>query len=69
MVQRLSCVILSLLGPVLLGVESAAAAATDDPNSADRLETVVVEATRLGGPEISPTGANDYAVTASDITP
>ena len=35
--------------------------------SSDRLETVVIEATRLGGPEISPTGANDYAVTAQDI--
>ena len=35
--------------------------------SADKLETVVIEATRLGGPEISPTGANDYAVTAQDI--
>ncbi|HEX2789629.1 MAG TPA: TonB-dependent receptor [Steroidobacteraceae bacterium] len=35
--------------------------------SADRLETVVIEATRLGGPEVSPTGANDYAVTAQDI--
>src|ERR1700685_3024631 len=33
----------------------------------DKLETVVIEATRLGGPEISPTGANDYAVTAQDI--
>ena len=32
-----------------------------------RLETVVVEATRLGGPEVSPTGANDYAVTSQDI--
>jgi hypothetical protein len=43
----------------------------DDPDSpassADRLETVVIEATRLGGPEVSPTGANDYAVTAQDI--
>src|SRR3984885_9502708 len=36
--------------------------------SADKLETVVIEATRLGGPEISPTGANDYAVTAQDIS-
>src|ERR1700722_19414517 len=35
--------------------------------SSDKLETVVIEATRLGGPEISPTGANDYAVTAQDI--
>src|SRR5579863_7478376 len=35
--------------------------------SSDRLETVVIEATRLGGPEVSPTGANDYAVTAQDI--
>jgi outer membrane cobalamin receptor len=41
---------------------------TDLPaSSADRLETVIVEATRLGGPEVSPTGANDYAVTARDI--
>jgi outer membrane cobalamin receptor len=40
----------------------------DSPaSSADRLETVVIEATRLGGPEVSPTGANDYAVTAHDI--
>src|SRR6204780_6017665 len=35
--------------------------------SSDKLETVVIEATRLGGPEIPPTGANDYAVTAQDI--
>jgi outer membrane cobalamin receptor len=35
--------------------------------SADKLETIVIEATRLGGPEISPTGANDYAVTSQDI--
>jgi hypothetical protein len=34
---------------------------------ADRLETIVIEATRLGGPEVSPTGANDYAVTSQDI--
>jgi outer membrane cobalamin receptor len=36
-------------------------------SSADRLETVVIESTRLGGPEVSPTGANDYAVTSRDI--
>jgi len=36
-------------------------------NSSDRLETVIIESTRLGGPEVSPTGANDYAVTARDI--
>jgi len=35
--------------------------------SADKLETIVIEATRLGGPEVSPTGANDYAVTSQDI--
>jgi hypothetical protein len=37
-------------------------------SSADRLETVVIEAARIGGPEVSPTGANDYAVTAKDIS-
>jgi hypothetical protein len=36
-------------------------------SSADRLETVIIEAQRVGGPEVSPTGANDYAVTARDI--
>src|ERR1700689_2820335 len=35
--------------------------------SADKLETIIIEATRLGGPEVSPTGANDYAVTSQDI--
>jgi outer membrane cobalamin receptor len=42
---------------------------TDPPaTSADRLETVIIEATRVGGPEVSPTGANDYAVTGRDIS-
>jgi outer membrane cobalamin receptor len=35
--------------------------------SPNDLETVVVESTRLGGPAVSPTGANDYAVTSQDI--
>lgn len=43
------------------------ASASASASSADRLETVIIEATRLGGPEASPTGANDYAVTAQDI--
>jgi len=41
--------------------------AAPETASADKLETVVIEATRLGGPEVSPTGANDYAVTSQDI--
>ncbi len=32
------------------------------------LETVIVQATRLGGPAVSDTGANAYAVTAQDIS-
>lgn len=32
------------------------------------LETVVVEAPRIGGPDVSPSGSNQYTVTAQDIT-
>lgn len=48
-------------------IAMASGAAAAPVPGADRLETVVIEATRLGGPEVSPTGANDYAVTAQDI--
>jgi outer membrane cobalamin receptor len=41
---------------------------TSNSPSAERLETVLIEATRVGGPQVSPTGANDYAVTARDIS-
>ncbi len=33
----------------------------------EELETVTVEAPRLGGPSVSPSGANQYTVTAQDI--
>ena len=39
---------------------ASASEAAPMPNTA-RLETIVIEASRLGGPETSPTGANDYA--------
>src|ERR1700691_1949661 len=61
--RRLQCSLLLLLS-VCSGRSQAQTAVAP---SSDKLETVVIEATRLGGPEISPTGANDYAVSAQDI--
>ncbi len=51
----------------------AAVAIADTSTDADQgpgpgqLETVVVQATRPGGPEVSPSGANAYTATAQDI--
>src|SRR6202050_2262573 len=61
--RRLQFSLLLLLSVCCGRLQAQSAAAP----SSDKLETVVIEATRLGGPEISPTGANDYAVTAQDI--
>src|ERR1700691_3860714 len=61
--RRLQCSLLLLLS-VCSGRSQAQTAVAP---SSDKLETVVIEATRLGGPEVSLTGANDYAVTAQDI--
>src|ERR1700684_3713902 len=61
--RRLQFSLLLLLSVCCGRLQAQSAAA----RSSDKLETVVIEATRLGGPEISPTGANDYAVTAQDI--
>jgi hypothetical protein len=63
-----------LIASTCAGAEATLADADDaDADSAaasvaDRLETVIIEATRVGGPEVSPTGANDYAVTAQEIS-
>jgi TonB dependent receptor/TonB-dependent Receptor Plug Domain len=47
----------------LLSLPNEKVALNDTP-----LETVIVQATRLGGPGVSDTGANAYAVTALDIS-
>lgn len=51
------------------GVGAAVSVATEQLALNDTpLETVIVQATRLGGPDVSDTGANAYAVTAQDIS-